>query len=140
MEINTLEGEQGPTLLINWLNGGKTPAWHLVCAAGLVLGEKPTGAGYFDNKNFFDDFYDVAASFLPPEKEVRVSYRVNDFKATKEVLADINSGRTRLYASVHAIYIDFKQTTRLFHAAALYNPQSRTFGDYYDYDEDERPN
>jgi hypothetical protein len=138
LAIDTLTVGQSPTLCITWCNAGKTPAWHFLSVPYLMLGDKePSGDSYCMNR----DIRDVEASFVPAGKDVTVSYFISHLKITKETLAEVTSGRQRLFARIHALYVDFQGQRRLFEATAVYEPDTGVFTDCYDdYQGETKPN
>ena len=138
LKIDALVVGQSPTLSITWCNAGKTPAWHFLSCPLLSLGnEKQSGASYYMKR----DIRDVEASLIPAGKDVTVSYLMSDLKITQESLADIESGRQRLFACVYALYVDFQGQRQTFETFAVYETDTGAFTDCYDdYQSGAKPN
>ena len=87
------------------------------------------------------DIRDVEASLIPAGKDVTVSYLMSDLKITQESLADIESGRQRLFACVYALYVDFQGQRQTFETFAVYETDTGAFTDCYDdYQSGAKPN
>lgn len=137
LTVDTLAVGQNPTLRITWCNAGKTPAWHFLGCPMLVVGEKPSGHSYYMKR----DLKDVETSFIPAGKDVTVPYLITDLEITTEILAEVESGRQRLFACIYALYIDFQGQRRLFEARAVYETDTGAFTDCYDdYQGETKPN
>lgn len=107
-----------PTLLITWINGGKTPAWRFRCIPALNIGEKPEPKPFLTD----DDFSDIRNSFIPAGAERPISYTDLGVTISKEVLDELRGSATkRLYAVMQGTYRDVRWKPREFEYWALYD-------------------
>jgi hypothetical protein len=137
MTVSNLVAGQYVTLTITWINGGKTPAWRFRSIPKLVLDEQPPQKSGFSWLE--DDFSNISVSLIPAGEERTVKYETT-LLLTREMVAAIEGGGKRLYASAEGSYTDIKGIERPFRIWALYDVYSEGFVELEDEQKDYYPN
>jgi hypothetical protein len=108
MRITNLVAGNRPTVIIKWINGGRTPVKNFRANPTLVFGKEPTKIfpGRID-----DDVSPISTSFFPVGAEREVPYEQT--KLISE--ADLNAyekGSLNIYIGGNYIYRDISGQTR----------------------------
>src|ERR1700686_1971292 len=100
--VLTVSSDQ-PTVIVTWVNGGRTPALHFRAMPVLIWNDKP-GTNVL---RFIDDDYDtgVRGTFLPAGATLEVPYK-QDLKITDEVIKSLLNGSKQLFIGGSGVYVD----------------------------------
>jgi heme/copper-type cytochrome/quinol oxidase subunit 2 len=104
-------GRQNETsLLVTFLNGGKSPAWHFHTSAVLHI-----GANFIDKKVHYLQMRkdELSRTFIPAGEEITINYVSKDFPQLSDLYGHFEKNHAdKLFIQFHALYQDFNWRTR----------------------------
>lgn len=127
-DVNTLVSSR-PELVITFMNGGKTPAWHFSVLPHMRLGDLPNEGRYIGLDAVHDhQCPDAENTFYPSGIKKCIKYRGRDEISPKEFEA-IFSQRQRLFLVIDIGYTDMRNIRETRTLLRRFNPITRRFGD-----------
>jgi len=108
MRINNLVAGGCPTVIINWINGGRTPVQNFRANPTLYFGKEPSpkNLGRID-----DDVSPISTTFFPVGAEREVPYKQPD-PISEANLDAFQKGSLNIYIVGNFIYRDMSGKTR----------------------------
>jgi hypothetical protein len=127
MKMLNLAPGMKPTVRITWVNGGRTPAWHLRCLPKMVIGsESPPKMSPYAEDGLNNIASSISGSFLPPGDERNIDYEMLS-APTNEEIAQLSKNRTDLYIIAAAFYTDARGVTQQTDVCAVFDYHKGTF-------------
>jgi hypothetical protein len=127
--VGDLVAGRYPRVVITFINGGKTPAWHFnAWFVGLSLSHSPSDEGIW---TITAVPYDIGNSFFPSGADKSITYDQADHVITQEEVDAINKQVLRLFVLGSAHYVDMGGERQAFNYCAVYDPKTRKCSDFY---------
>ena len=106
-----------PKLKINYLNGGKTPAWRIHTRVKFSFGQTPEGG---DSWELALQNHQMANTFMPAQSANEFHYVQKGFQLTENKLAAMRDNQIHLFVVVEIHYRDFRKVwhSQVFRAIA----------------------
>jgi hypothetical protein len=119
-----------PELIITFMNGGKTPAWHFSAIPHLELGESRQVEIKWITLNVIHDNEcpDAESTFYPSGTERRIKYQGRGEFSSSEIEA-INTRTQTLFLIIDIGYTDMRDDRKTRWFLRCFNPITRGFGD-----------
>jgi len=119
-----------PELIIAFMNGGKTPAWHFSAIPHLELGEFGEVERKWITLNVIHDNEcpDAENTFYPSGTERRIKYQGRGEFSPTEIEA-INARTQTLFLIIDIGYTDMRDDRKTRSFLRCFNPTTRGFGD-----------
>jgi len=132
--VRTAEGDEvetrRPELIITFMNGGKTPAWHFFVVPHLELGEFSEVDKKWNSLKVVHDNEcpDAENTFYPSGSQKCIKYRAWDEFSSAEIEA-INSRTQTLILIIDLFYTDMRNDRKNYTFLRCFNPITGRFGD-----------
>jgi|GEM_PF-4614752 len=128
MKIDNVQRGQTPRVIVSFINGGRTPAWHFVAEVGLTVGQEPRD----DSTWQFTYPPHISNSFFAAGTEKQLTFNHIDLVLSQEQLNAIFKDHTlRLFVFGSVRYIDVKRKRGDFTFCTVLDPPT---GNLYDYE------
>ena len=131
MKISNLAVGQIPTIIVTWVNGGRTPARNFRAMPILVFGKEPVT----DKIHFIDDdISPISSSFIPAGEAKVVNYPLpSGDRVTEENWTAFQRGQLNVYIIGNVVYRDIRGAKHVEPISAMYDRHDNYVYETYAY-------
>ena len=116
-----------PQLVMEFMNGGKTPAWLFYAQPTVIYGDSPEEGEHWNLKPVRDD---LVNSFIPSNESREMKFTEHTFRYTAEMRAHVEAESAHLFVVVTLTYRDFRKRDHKRVLKYVWHRRHLCFSDY----------